>query len=74
MENDTAPAALLENIELDTPATLARVLRTTPQTINTWHRTGILPAKVCIGRVVRFDRREAMAALAAHSTRRATAQ
>lgn len=71
METATAPAQTLETEELDTPRTLARVVKTTPQTINTWHRKGILPAKICIGRVIRFDRREALAALAAHSNREA---
>lgn len=67
MEITTSPAPALENEELDTPTTLARVVKTTPQTINNWHRQGILPAKIAIGRVIRFDRREALAALAAHS-------
>lgn len=69
MRNDIAPAQTLETEELDTPATLARAIKTTPQTVNTWHRRGILPAKISIGRVIRFDRREALAALAAHSNR-----
>lgn len=69
MELTTASAQSPENDELDTPASLARVVKTTPQTVNTWHRQGILPAKICIGRIVRFDRREALAALAAHSNR-----
>jgi hypothetical protein len=67
MKNDTATAPPLEIDELDTPATFARVVKTTPQTVNTWHRKGIIPARVCIGRVIRFDRREALAALAAFS-------
>lgn len=54
---------------LDTPRDLARVLKTTPQTVNTWHRRGIITAKICIGRVIRFDRAEALAALAAASNR-----
>lgn len=74
MTTTPAPAPTLENDELDTPASLARVLRTTPQTINSWHRQGILPAKFAVGRIVRFDRREALAALAARSNRRAVAQ
>ena len=73
MRKETAPAQTLETEQLDTPATLARVVKTTPQTVNSWHRRGILPAKICIGRVIRFDRREALAALAAHSNREAAA-
>jgi hypothetical protein len=69
MRTESAPPQSAENEELDTPATLARVVKTTPQTINTWHRRGILPARICIGRVIRFDRREALEALAAHSNR-----
>lgn len=64
METATAPADLLE---LLTPSQLAREIRTTPQTVNNWHRAGIIPARIAVGRIVRFDRREALAALAAHS-------
>lgn len=60
---DTAPAQLLEILE--TPQSLAKILRTTPQTVNAWHRKGILPARISIGRVIRFDRDEALKALAA---------
>jgi hypothetical protein len=59
---------------LDTPASLAAALQTTPQTVNTWHRAGILPAKLKIGRVVRFDREEALAALAAYSSKKGVSQ
>ena len=71
METTSPPAPPLEIEELDTPATLAKACRTTPQTINAWHRAGILPARISIGRVIRFDRREALAALAAQSNREA---
>ena len=68
MQTQPPPPELAET-SLDTPRDLARVLKTTPQTVNTWHRRGIIPAKICIGRVIRFDRAEALAALAAASTK-----
>lgn len=49
--------------ELDTPLDLARALQCTPQTVNTWHRKGIIPAKIAVGRIIRFDRSEVIAAL-----------
>ena len=64
MDTTNAPADLLE---LLTPTQLAREIRTTPQTINAWHRSGLLPARIAVGRIVRFDRREAIAALEAAS-------
>ena len=72
MINQTEPAQPLETAEaLETPRTLAAILRTTPQSVNAWHRKGILPARIAIGRVIRFDRNEALAALAEHSKREA---
>jgi hypothetical protein len=68
METTNAPAQSLEMPELETPREIAKALRTTPQTVNTWHRKGIIPARVSIGRIVRFDRREVIAALTAASS------
>ena len=68
MQTQPQPPEMAET-QLDTPRDLARVLKTTPQTVNTWHRRGIITAKICIGRVIRFDRAEALAALAAASNR-----
>ena len=51
----------------DTPQTLAQALKTTPQTINCWHRRGIIPSVFTCGRVVRFNRNQVIAALAAQS-------
>jgi hypothetical protein len=67
MKNVTAPAQTLETFELETPRDIARVLRCTPQHVNSLHRRGIIPAKVAIGRFVRFDRREVIGALADYS-------
>jgi hypothetical protein len=52
--------------QLDTPRSFARVINSTPQTVLNWHHAGILPAKIAVGRIIRFDRAEAIAALAAH--------
>lgn len=71
METPTAPAQSLETLE--TPRDIARVIKCTPQHVNALHRRGIIPAKVSIGRLVRFDRREVIAALAEHSRREAAA-
>jgi hypothetical protein len=51
----------------DTPQTLAQALKTTPQTINAWHRSGIIPSVFACGRVIRFNRSQVIAALAAKS-------
>ena len=62
MEQVTAPERNLET--LVTPAELARAFKTSPQTINCWHRKGIIPAALACGRVVRFDKAEVLEALA----------
>jgi len=68
MELKHAPAQSLENtVELKTPAEIAKVIRCTPQHINSLHRKGIIPAAINFGRIVRFDRRAVIAALAAAS-------
>jgi hypothetical protein len=61
MQNETAPATLEK---LDTPNEFAAVINTTGQTVRNWIHAGIIPAKVNIGRIIRIDRREALAALA----------
>jgi excisionase family DNA binding protein len=65
METEAAPAQSPEILE--TPQELARALRTTPQTVNAWHRQGVIPARFAVGRIVRFERREVIEALAARS-------
>jgi hypothetical protein len=70
MTTPTAPAQTLEtSLELETPREIARALKCTPQHVNALHRKGIIPAKVCIGRMVRFSRREVIDALAEASNR-----
>lgn len=53
--------------KLETPREIAAVIRTTPQTVLNYHRAGIIPARINVGRVIRFDRAEVLAALTAHS-------
>lgn len=74
MENATLPAQLLETPELETPREIAVALKTTPQTVNAWHRKGIIKARISIGRIVRFDRREVIDALTAASSERSVTQ
>lgn len=50
--------------ELDTTGELAKELRVTPQTINTWRRKKIISPKICVGRIIRYDRAEVMEQLA----------
>lgn len=57
--------------KLDSPKSLAAFINTTPQTVRNLFHAGIIPARIAVGKVIRFDREEAMAALAAHSNRRA---
>jgi excisionase family DNA binding protein len=52
---------------LETPREIANLIRATSQTVRNWHRDGIIPAKFAVGRIIRFDRAEVLAALAAHS-------
>jgi hypothetical protein len=52
-------------IELVTPTQLARVLRTTPQSINRWKRQGVLVPVVSIGKVTRYNVAEAIQQLKA---------
>lgn len=68
MENEIEPADLLE-----TPREIAALIRTTPQTVLNYHRAGIIPARVNVGRVIRFNRADVLAALAGHSKRRGAA-
>lgn len=65
MTNDTAPAQPLETLE--TPREIARALKVTPQTVNNWHRWGMIPARIAVGRVIRFDRHQVIEALEAQS-------
>ena len=43
---------------LETPASLAQLLNTTPQTILNWFHAGKIPAVIAQGRVIRFNRND----------------
>lgn len=53
--------------QLDTPAEFAGVINTTSATVLNLFHKGIIPAKIACGRLIRFDRAEALAALEKHS-------
>lgn len=57
----------------ETASEIAAVLKVTPQAVNRWHRKKIIPAKIDLGRIVRFDRAEVFAALEARSRTEAVA-
>lgn len=59
--------------KLETPREIAEVLRCTPQTVLNYHRAGIIPARIAVGRIIRFDRADVLAALEARSKREAAA-
>jgi hypothetical protein len=48
---------------LDSPSTFAEFVGVTPQSVRNWCKNGIIPLKVKVGRIIRFDRAEAMNAL-----------
>ena len=50
-----------------TASELAAELRTTKPTVLSWHHAGKIPAAVSIGRIIRFDREQVLAALAANA-------
>lgn len=50
-----------------TPRQVAEHLSVTVPTVFNWFRQGIIPAKIAVGRVYRFDLEEVEAALEAHS-------
>jgi predicted site-specific integrase-resolvase len=48
---------------LDSPATFARFAGVTPQCVRNWCHAGIIPLKINAGRIMRFERADALAAL-----------
>jgi len=60
----------IESVEItDTPQTLARALKTTPQTIGNWHRKGIIPSVFHCGRIIRFNRDQVIQSLKQQTNR-----
>jgi excisionase family DNA binding protein len=57
--------------ELLTPAELAEVLKVSRWTLSAWLREGKIPARVNIGKVVRYDLGDVQAALAADAAAKA---
>lgn len=57
------PAAIAPGTELLTPTELARVLKTTPQTIGRKFHAGEIPARIHSGRIIRFHLEEVMETL-----------
>ena len=48
---------------LDSPATFARFVGVTPQCVRNWCNDGVIPLRIRAGRVIRFEREAALAAL-----------
>jgi len=51
--------------DLWTPKELAGLLRVSPATVRSWQREGKIPARRLSPKVIRYDLREVLAALAA---------
>lgn len=54
---------------LETPASLAQLLNTTPQTILNWFHAGTIPAVIAQGRVIRFNRNDVLDHLSKQAAR-----
>lgn len=59
--------APIKNKERATPRQVAEHLSVTTPTVMNWWRQGLIPAKIAVGRVYRFDLEEVEAALVANS-------
>lgn len=57
------------NPQRATPGQVARHLSVTAPTVLAWFRDGIIPAKIAVGRIYRFDIEEVDAALAKRSAK-----
>jgi len=55
--------------DLLTPSELAKLLRVGDTTISRWKQTGVIPAEIDEGRVVRYDPVKVRAALAERAKR-----
>ena len=49
---------------LETPQTFAKLVRVTPQTVRNWIRDDVIQCVICTGKIMRFRRSDALAALA----------
>lgn len=57
--------------QLSTPAEIAATYQVAASTVLRWHRDGIIPASVSVGKVIRFDSDEVSKALTARTKRKA---
>jgi predicted site-specific integrase-resolvase len=48
---------------LDSPATFARFIGVSAQCVRNWCHDGIIPLKIHVGRIIRFEREAAIQAL-----------
>jgi predicted site-specific integrase-resolvase len=48
---------------LDSPATFARFIGVSAQCVRNWCHEGIIPLKIHVGRIIRFEREAAIQAL-----------
>jgi hypothetical protein len=62
MQAATAPAHTLET-QLDSPQSFSKLVNVTPQTVRNWLRRGVIKPTISNGRIVRFERQAAIAAL-----------
>jgi len=68
MQSAPAPTQSLET-KLDCPQSFAKFANVTGQTVRNWIRRGKIPTVIRAGKVVRFDRAAAIAALAGRGAR-----
>jgi len=62
MQRQTAPAQTLET-QLDCPISFAKFANVSGQTVRNWIRRGKIPCVIRAGKIVRFERAAALAAL-----------
>jgi predicted site-specific integrase-resolvase len=55
--------------QLSTPSEIAAIYQVATSTVLRWHRDGIIPASVSVGKVIRFDADEVAKALTARTKR-----
>jgi len=58
-----SPNTAAPNKQLETPTSFANFANVTPQSVRNWIRRGIIKPVIQCGKIVRFDRAEALVAL-----------
>ena len=51
-----------------TATQFAKIIQVTPQTVNNWHRVGIIPASLHVNETIRYDRAKVLHALDRHTS------